>query len=211
MFSHIPGENITSTYERFNILLNSLILYGKVHPNKKLIIKFMRSLPNKWDVKTTAIRESNNLHNMTLQQLYGNLLTYELELSQRADTTSDSKRRDKGVALKTSQSTSKVLIDEESEAESEEDDILVMLAKYLKKFMLKNRRFRPRKQDYKNNNNKEELCYNCMRPRHFIAQCNKPLREELRIDKKKAVPKRNFKKYNKKPQKKEKGLVADKS
>ena len=67
MFSHIPGENITSTYERFNILLNSLRAYGKIHPNKELIIKFMRSLPNKWDAKTTAIRESRNLHDMTLQ------------------------------------------------------------------------------------------------------------------------------------------------
>ena len=62
MFSNIPGENITATYERFNILLNSLRSYGKAHPNKELIIKFMRSLPNKWDAKTTEIRESKNLH-----------------------------------------------------------------------------------------------------------------------------------------------------
>ena len=38
MFSHIPGENITATYERFNILLNSLRSFGKVHPNRALII-----------------------------------------------------------------------------------------------------------------------------------------------------------------------------
>ena len=81
---------------------------------------------------------------MTLQQLYGNLLIYELELSQRADTTSDAKRKEKGVALKTSQLTNK---DEDSKTESKEelDDSLVMLAKNLKKFILKNRRFRPRK------------------------------------------------------------------
>ena len=51
---------------------------------------------------------------MTLQQLYGNLLTYELELSQRTDTTFDAKKRERGVALKTSQSTT---ICEDSETE----------------------------------------------------------------------------------------------
>ena len=76
--------------------------------------------------------------------------------------------------------------------------------------MLKNRRFRPRKQDYKNSNKNEELCYNCKKPGHFIAQCNKPLREELGRDKKKSAPRKDFKGYKKVP-KTDKGLVAERS
>ena len=53
----------------------------KVYPKKDLNIKFMRALPSKWDAKTIAIRESKNLHEMTVQKFYGNLLTYEPELN----------------------------------------------------------------------------------------------------------------------------------
>lgn len=208
MFTYITGESITSTYERFNILLNSLRSFGKIHPNKELIIKFMRSLPTKWDAKTTAIRESKNLHSMTLQQLYGNLLTYELELNQRAESTSEAKRKDKGVALKTTQAISKVLAEKEPEEESEEEDYdesIAMLVKNLKKFMNKNRRIRPRRPE--NKGSSEDLCYNCKKPGHFIAQCNKPLREELRRDKKKPVKGYHSKKFHKK----DRGLVAERS
>lgn len=47
MFTYVPRENIKTTYERFNILLNSLRSYDKVYPNKNLNIKFMRALPSK--------------------------------------------------------------------------------------------------------------------------------------------------------------------
>ena len=47
MFSHFLGEDITATYERFNILLNSLREFKKVYPNKDPNIKFMRALPGK--------------------------------------------------------------------------------------------------------------------------------------------------------------------
>lgn len=57
MFTHNTGEDITATYERFNILLNSLRAFGKVYPKKDGNIKFMRTFPSKWDAKTTVIRE----------------------------------------------------------------------------------------------------------------------------------------------------------
>lgn len=58
----------------------------------------MRGLPEKWDAKTTAIKESKVLNSMPLQKLYCNLFTYELELTQKTQTNSESKKKEKGIA-----------------------------------------------------------------------------------------------------------------
>lgn len=83
MFLHISGEDVSATYERLNILANQLKTFGKTYSNKDLCMKLMRARPGKWDAKTTAIRESKNLSTMTIQMLYWDLLTYELELTQK--------------------------------------------------------------------------------------------------------------------------------
>ena len=206
MFAHVQGENVTATYERFNILLNSLRAYGKIYPNKDLTIKFMRALPSKWDAKTTAIRESKNLNEMTVQQLYGNLLTYELELTQRAETLSEGKRKEKGVALKATENVSKVITEIESDDDDEDnDDDIAMMVRKLRRFMRQGKASKQKKvSNYRSQEQINDLCYNCKKPGHFIADCNKPLREEL---KKKQHGKKEYK-GSKRPQKRDKGLVA---
>lgn len=92
IFAHVSREHIIATYGIFKILVNSLRSFGKVCPNKDVNFKFMRALPNKWDAKTTAIRKSKNFHEMTIQKLCGNLLTYELELNQRTKSISEAKK-----------------------------------------------------------------------------------------------------------------------
>lgn len=75
----------------------------------------MRVLTSKLDTKTTTIRDSKNLYEMTVQKLYENLLTYELELNQRAETTTitttttEANKKDKGVALRQLRSLPKPL------------------------------------------------------------------------------------------------------
>lgn len=41
-----------------------------------------------------------NMNEITIQELYGNLLTYELELTQRSETHGATKKKNKDVAFK---------------------------------------------------------------------------------------------------------------
>lgn len=165
MFSYIPGEDIIATYERFNILLNSLRAFRKIYPNKDFNIKFMRTLPSKWDTKTTTIRESKNHHEMTIQKLHGNLLIYKLELNQRAEITTITKK-DKGVILKTVEVSSKAPLEDDSQIDDDDED-LAFLARKLRKFMRKGRSYNNNRNFNNNNNNynnkrdsSKDLCYN---------------------------------------------------
>ena len=60
MFSRNSRESLTETYNRFNCLLNDLKQHGHVTLNKDMLIKFLRSLPSKWDDITIAIKLANN-------------------------------------------------------------------------------------------------------------------------------------------------------
>ena len=60
-------------------------------------MKFPPTLPEKWDLKATTIRENYELDDMSLDKIYGMLKTHELEMEHR------NKRRggkSKSIALK---------------------------------------------------------------------------------------------------------------
>ncbi|KZV26383.1 hypothetical protein F511_37437 [Dorcoceras hygrometricum] len=58
---------------------------GKEYSNRELAPKVMRALPREWDVKTMAMRESKDLNQLELHDLFANLKAYELELETRAE------------------------------------------------------------------------------------------------------------------------------
>ena len=45
-FKSLPGESITSVFERLNKLLNELSLHGKRYAQKEINRKFMLTLPS---------------------------------------------------------------------------------------------------------------------------------------------------------------------
>lgn len=89
-----------------------------------------------------------------------------------------------------------------------------MIARKLRKFIRKggsnNNSNNTRR--FKNNNNKrdysKDLCYSSKKSGYYIIDCNKPLKEEIKKDKKNEFSKKDQKAY-KKYHKKYKGLVAD--
>ncbi|KAK1365736.1 hypothetical protein POM88_041297 [Heracleum sosnowskyi] len=78
-----PGEDLTSMFERFSKLLPELQIHGKYYDRKELNVKFLLTLPDHLEHKTTAIREGRDLKNITFETLYGILKSYELELFQK--------------------------------------------------------------------------------------------------------------------------------
>ena len=79
-----PGETLTETYDRFTKLLNDMAMHEKYYDNEDVNTKFIRCLPEMYDeIKTTTIREANDLGEITLEVVYGKLRAYELEKQQR--------------------------------------------------------------------------------------------------------------------------------
>jgi len=59
-------------------------------------LKFLLSLPENWDLKSTTIRDNYDLAENTLDEIYGMLKTHELEMDQRSKRHG---RKTKTVAL----------------------------------------------------------------------------------------------------------------
>ena len=49
----------------------------------------LRTLPERFAYKATAIREANNLETMKLEELIGSLRTFEMELEENKKTEED--------------------------------------------------------------------------------------------------------------------------
>ena len=55
-FEARSGEALTETYDRFTKLLNEMAMHDKYYDNEDVNTKFIRSLHEMYDEKTTIIR-----------------------------------------------------------------------------------------------------------------------------------------------------------
>ena len=56
-----------------------MAMHDKYYNNEDVNTKFIRSLPEMYDEKTTTNREANDLDEITLEPLYGKMRAYKLE------------------------------------------------------------------------------------------------------------------------------------
>jgi len=86
LVSHFEGikmleeEYFNEFYTKISYLRNSMINLGKKISAAKLIKKILRSLPKRFRIKITTIKESKDLDNMRIEELVGSLQTYEFYL-----------------------------------------------------------------------------------------------------------------------------------
>lgn len=69
-------------YTRLTSIINELISLGEVIPRCKIVRRIVSKLPPPWDSKVIVIIKARNLSTMTLDDLIGNLKTYELKHNQ---------------------------------------------------------------------------------------------------------------------------------
>jgi len=101
-FDAKSGESLTDLYDRFVKLLNDLSLVDKEYDLEDSNLKFLFALPEKWDLKVTTIRDNHDLEDMSLDDIFGRLKTYELEMEQRNKRHGG---KPKPVALKVQEET----------------------------------------------------------------------------------------------------------
>ena len=86
-------ESFDSFYSKLNEVVVSKFNLGEKTEDSKIVKKILRSLPESFRDKVTAIEKSKDLDDIKVQELIGSLQTYELSLSIQ--------RKSKSLALKT--------------------------------------------------------------------------------------------------------------
>ena len=86
-------ESFDSFYSKLNEVIVSKFNLGEKTKDSKIVRKILRSLPESFLAKVTAIEESKDLDDIKVQELVSSLQTYEMSLPNQ--------RKSKSLALKT--------------------------------------------------------------------------------------------------------------
>ena len=117
-------ESFDGFYAKLKDMVNSTFNLRETIPKPKVVRKVLRSLPERFHAKITAIAKSKDIDSIPLTELVGNLQTYELGLTR---------------IRKGSKSKSMALKDKSNEIEESSDDEDSNMKSYItrqfKKFM----------------------------------------------------------------------------
>ena len=111
-------------YAKLKDIVNSAFNFGETIPEPKIVRKVLRSLPERFHAKITAIEESKDIDKIPLTELVDNMQNYELGLSRIGKSG-----KSKSMALKAkSDDTNESSDDEDSKMKS-------YITRQFKKFM----------------------------------------------------------------------------
>ncbi|XP_070004811.1 uncharacterized protein [Nicotiana sylvestris] len=133
--------------------------------------------------KVNAITEAKDLQELTIDELVGNLITYEMK--RKIDSERREPKKEKNLVLKAKSNDS-----------SEEDNDMTYLTKRFQKMVRRNGGILKRGNSNKTKN--YDLCHKCGKPGHFIKDCPLLKQEHSKYNPKKAakrnpVPDKHFK------------------
>ena len=75
------NESFDEFYAKFKDIVNSAFNLGETIPEPEIVRNVLKSLPERFHVKITAIKESKNINKIPLTELVSNLQTYKLALT----------------------------------------------------------------------------------------------------------------------------------
>ena len=165
-------EPITEMFTRFTNITNDLKSLSVTYSQTDKVKKILRSLTTDWEKKTTAIEEAQDLSKLTLDDLIGNLMAYEVHMKERREEEQPTKKTLAFPALSEN---------EDSEKESE----IALLTRKFQRFMRRNRL--PNKHKERKDPKEDSMCYQCNKPGHLRRDC--PL---LKRKSKTEEPKKRF-------------------
>jgi hypothetical protein len=134
-------ETISKYFLRVEELVNSMKGLGETFDDSLLVQKILRSLPDKFNPKVSAIEELNDLKTLSIDQLLRTLTAYEMRINKDKSSTRE-------ASFKADKNT-----------DSELDDIEAKFVRRLKKGSGKYQGNLPFK------------CFNCGKIGHFASKC----------------------------------------
>ncbi|XP_070046941.1 uncharacterized protein [Nicotiana tomentosiformis] len=117
LFRMKDDESIYDMHTRFTSIINKLHSLGEIIPRNKLVRKIFSVLPSSSESKVNVITEAKDLQKLTIDELVGNLKTYEMK---KKDNEIRETKRQKNLVLKTDNNDSGG--EDDSSSESKEDD-----------------------------------------------------------------------------------------
>ena len=170
-------ESFNSFYSKLNEVIVSKFNLGEKTEDSKIVKKILRSLPESFCAKVTAIEESKDLDDIKVQELIGSLQTYEMLLSNQ--------RKSKSLALKTI--NEKVEVHDSSEEDVVDKDVAYLVKNFRKFLKFKNngkfddkgkfQSSKREKREFKKKDGKESqstqgvTCFECNGHGHFKKEC----------------------------------------
>ncbi|XP_070034485.1 uncharacterized protein [Nicotiana tomentosiformis] len=99
LFRMKDDESIQDIHTRFTFIINELHFLGEIIPRNKLVREIHSVLPGSWESKVNSITEVKDLQKLTIDELIGNLKTYEMK--KKKDHERREPKREKNLVLKT--------------------------------------------------------------------------------------------------------------
>ena len=169
LFQMKPNESISDMYSRFQDIVHALISLGKKITEEDQVRKILNSLPSEWDQKTLAIEEANDISIMKIEDLIGNLMSYEVKLQIRKENQANEK---KSLALN-------AMIDKDEPDDDAIDDDIEFMTKKFKKFLKYWITNKLRKTNNNNSRNRNVVkCFECDKPGHLKRDCPKLMKSK---------------------------------
>ena len=106
LFEMSDKETVMEMYTRFAHITNKMKLLGKSFTTEELVRKILRFLPQSRETKVIAIQEAKKMDEISLDELIGNLQTYDLRKKSQV-------KKDHDLVLKALESGGSNLDDEE--------------------------------------------------------------------------------------------------
>ncbi|GKU90881.1 hypothetical protein SLEP1_g4825 [Rubroshorea leprosula] len=161
LFKMKPEESIQDMYTRLNDIVTNLKALGKVYPSQEVVRKVLKSLAKNWEAKKIVIEESKDLNTLKLEDLIGNLMTYEIEVQVDGGVEVVEKKK-KYVAFKASNQKEK----SEDDA-SDGENIFTLISREVRRFMKKNIKSKLAKRDDGESTKRSVKCYECNKMGHY--------------------------------------------
>ena len=111
-------ETFDEFYAKLKDIVNSTFNLGECIAESKFVRKILRSLPERFHAKITAIEEVKDIDQIPLTKLVRNLQTYEMELGSMGKGGKSNNLALKGIEEENEDSED----EDESENENEDDD-----------------------------------------------------------------------------------------
>ena len=149
LFKMKPNESIVEMFTRFTNAVNGLEVLGNRVSEEDKVSKILRCLPPKWNSKTEDIVEAKNLRELSLEELIGSLMTYEMKIARQEKEMQEEEGKKKSIALKAQEEK----IVEETKINDMEKNI-AFIKKTVQKLMMKDK-FNGRTYNRRSNYKKE--------------------------------------------------------
>src|SRR3954466_9053242 len=183
-FKRHEGEKVNSIYSRLTALANELESLGAKDVDKHMVVRtLLRSLDDSFGHIILMIKERTDYRMMVPADVLERLTTFEKEEDEKREINATRRKTHvlKAKASKHSSSEGCSTSGSESDDPSEIGKDLALIMKRFNRFQRRNSSSSPRKShsskrssdkySSRNSSAKDNCCYKCKKPGHFIADC----------------------------------------